>query len=419
MPEAGDVLDGRYHLLRDLGRGGAGMVFEARHLFTGRFVALKLLAPASPSSNVAESRARLQREGQAMASIRHPGVVEVLDGGVTHDGALYVVMEMLEGRTLEGLLAARTRLSIENTAAVAFQLCEALGAVHQAGIVHRDVKPSNIIVVVGDDGEERVKLVDFGVAKMDQPGGDKLTGAGAILGTPAYMSPEQLLALDDVDHRSDIYAVGVTMFECLSGAVPYAGNYPQVLLGAAGDQRSPSVRSVTTDLPLPVALVVDRAMAKSRASRFSSVQEMGMAIHAAVPRAGHSTRLLGPPPLPKPELAAAVQRRRARRAPYNTPVLLVLGGQHAGTMDGRTEDISEGGILVLSRDGCAPDQRVAVRFALPMEGKVVSAEAHVRWVRASAALGICAIVLEFVDLAPPVRTSIATYVSLMADHHQA
>jgi c-di-GMP-binding flagellar brake protein YcgR len=88
-------------------------------------------------------------------------------------------------------------------------------------------------------------------------------------------------------------------------------------------------------------------------------------------------------------------------------------------MDGRTEDISEGGILVLSRDGCAPDQRVAVRFALPMEGKVVSAEAHVRWVRASAALGICAIGLEFVDLAPPVRTSIATYVSLMADHHQA
>jgi serine/threonine protein kinase len=418
MLEAGDILDGRYQLLRDLGRGAAGVVFEARHVFTGRFAAVKVLAPGPGPSNIAELRARLQREGQAMASIRHPGVVEVLDGGVTPDGASYVVMEMLEGRTLEGLLAARTRLSVENVAAVGLQLCDALAAVHQVGIVHRDVKPSNIIVVRGADELERVKLVDFGVAKMDQPGDDKLTRSGAILGTPAYMSPEQLLALDDVDHRADVYAVGVTMFECLSGAVPYSGNYPQVLLAATGEQPSPSVRSGATNVPLALAVVVDRAMAKSRASRFSSVQDLGAAIEAAVPGAARTTRLLGPPPLPKPE-SESVQRRRAMRAPYNTPVRLVLGGQQAPTMDGRTEDISEGGLLVLSRDGCTADQRVAVRFALPMEGKVVSVEAHVRWVRASPALGVCAMGLEFVDLAPTVRTSVATYVALMADHNQA
>ena len=419
MLGAGDVLDGRYHLLRDLGRGAAGMVFEARHLFTGRFVAVKMVAPGHRHSEITELRARLQREGQAMASIQHPGVVEVLDGGVTLDGASYVVMEMLEGRTLEGLLAARTRLSVENTAAVALQLCDALDAVHHAGIVHRDVKPANIIVVRGTDGHERVKLIDFGVAKMHQPGGDKLTGAGDVIGTPTYMSPEQLLALDDVDHRSDVYAVGVTMFECLSGVVPYGGSYGQVLRGATSEQAAPSVRSVNADVPLPVAVVVDRAIAKSRASRFSSVQELAGAIEAAMPRPGRTTTLLGPPPLPKQELPSAVQRRRAKRAPYNTPVQLVLRGQQAPTMDGRTEDISEGGILVLSRDGCAADQRVVVRFALPMEGKVVSIEAHVRWVRGAPALGVCAMGLEFVDLPPAVRMSVATYVGLMADHNQA
>jgi hypothetical protein len=172
-------------------------------------------------------------------------------------------------------------------------------------------------------------------------------------------------------------------------------------------------------LPLPVTVVVDRALAKSRTSRFSSVQDLSAAIEAAVPGATRSMALLGPPPVPRPELAAAVQRRRAIRAPYNTPVQVVMRGQQAQTMDGRSEDISEGGLLVLSRDGCASQQDVVVRFALPMEGKVISAEAHVRWVRASPALGVCAIGLEFVDLHPTVRASIATYVGLMADHNQA
>jgi serine/threonine protein kinase len=423
MLGTGDILDGRYQLLRDLGRGGAGAVFEARHLFTGRFVAVKMVAPEARPGDLAELRARLQREGQALASVRHPGVVEVLDGGVTLDGSSYVVMEMLEGRTLEGLLAARTTLSVQITAAIALQLCDALSAVHQAGIVHRDVKPSNIILLRDKDGRERIKLVDFGIAKMEQPGSDKLTGIGAVIGTPAYMSPEQLLALDDVDHTSDIYAVGVTMFECLSGTMPYVGNYPQVLLGATGEEPPPSVRSAAADLPLALSLVVDRAISKSRKARFASALEMAGAIEAAVPEASQGTTLLGPAPKPSRQTDVAEQRRRARRAPYNTPVQLVMEGAHAGTIDGRTEDISEGGILVLSHAECAADQRVSVRFALPMEGKVVSVDAHVRWVRAAPgpaqARGNRAVGLEFIDLHPSVRSSIAQYVALMADRNQA
>jgi serine/threonine-protein kinase len=422
MADTGDILDGRYQLLRDLGRGAAGIVFEARHLFTGRFVAVKMVLPGPRSAALPELRARLQREGRALASIRHPGVVDVLDGGVTLDGASYVVMEMLEGRTLEGLLAARTRLSVPATVAIALQLCDALGAVHDAGIVHRDVKPSNIIVLRDREGREHLKLVDFGIAKTDQPQDDKLTGMGAIIGTPAYMSPEQLLGLDDVDRTSDVYAVGVTMFECLTGAMPYAGSYPQVLLEATSDRPPPSVRSVVAEIRAPLALAVDRAIAKSRTSRFANMQELAGAIEAAMPGASRDTTLLGPPPLPRQVTPAEQQRRRAKRAPYNTPVQMALPGPGDRTLDGRTEDISEGGLLVLSHAECKADQRVAVRFALPMEGKVVAVDAHVRWVRAAHgphAPGICAIGLEFADLPTPVRTSIAQYVSLMADRNQA
>ena len=419
---AGDILDGRYQLLRDLGQGAAGIVFEARHLFTGRSVAVKIVVPSAESGDVPALRARLQREGRALASVRHPGVVDVLDGGIAPDGTPYLVMEMLEGRTLEGLLAARTRLSIQNTVAVALQLCDALAAAHRVGIVHRDVKPGNIIVLRDADGHERVKLLDFGIAKINKPGEAKLTGSGALIGTPAYMSPEQLLALDDVDHLSDVYAVGVTMFECLSGTMPYRGNYPQVLLDATGDQPPPSLRSVATHVPEALVLVVDQALAKPRMSRFGSAQELAAAIEAAVSGAERRTTLLGPPPLPPRDRGRALAedpRRRAERAPYNTPVRIVFPG---GASDGRTEDISEGGLLVLSRAECIADQHVAVRFALPVEGKVASVEAVVRWVRArrpSDGPGGRAIGLEFVDLPPSVRASIAQYVSLMADRNQA
>jgi serine/threonine protein kinase len=423
MLEAGDILDGRYQLLRDLGRGAAGVVFEARHLFTGRFVAVKMVAPGSRASNVAELRARLQRESQAMASIRHPGVVEVLDGGVAFDGASYVVMEMLEGRTLEGLLAARSRLSVESTAAIAYQLCSALGAVHEAGIVHRDIKPSNIIVVRDVHGLERVKLVDFGIAKMDLPGGEKLTGAGAVVGTPEYMSPEQLLALDDVSHTSDVYGVGITMFECLSGGVPYAGSYVQVLLAATGEQAAPSVQSVAAHVPHAVARVVDRAIAKSRASRFASVEELASAIEAAVPSAREPTLLLGAPPPRKREPTSVDQRRRARRAPYNTPVHIAAPGKHGSAVDGRSEDISEGGMLVLSPATFPPEERVVVRLALPTSGEVVSIEARVRWGRTTAApaqaLGLRALGLEFVHLPKAAREVIVRYVDGMTERNQA
>lgn len=408
--EVGDVLDGRYQLLRELGRGAAGAVYEARHLFTGRFVAVKLVAPQPGTWSLGELRARLEREGRALASIHHPGVVEVLDGGVTSDGAPFIVMEMLNGRTLEGLIAARGTISPANTIALGLQLCSALEAVHRAGVVHRDVKPTNIIVVRDDHGVEHVKLVDFGIARVSDPSAEKLTGIGAVIGTPAYMSPEQLLALDNLDGSADLYSVGVTMFECLSGKMPYPGTYAQVLLQASSASPAPSLRSAAPEVPFELCDVVDQAIAKTKANRFQSARELEAAL-MTLPGASPRITLLGPQPQAKPPAGqpAAAQRRQWRRAPYNTPVSIILG---SGTLDGRSEDISEGGLLVVSRESCAAGQRVGLRFALPMEGKVVSVEADVRWVRESG--GMRALGLEFVSLPPAVRTSIAQYVDLMS-----
>lgn len=415
--QIGDVVDGRYELKRDLGRGAGGLVFEALHRFTQRTVALKIVAPDVPREQVQELRARLVREARTLAAARNPGVVDVLDGGVVEDGTPYFVMEKLEGRTLEGLLAARGKLSADETAAVMSQLCDALDVVHRAGVVHRDLKPGNIFAVRERNGRERIKVVDFGTAQVVDSSQEKLSRLGAVLGTPAYMAPEQLLSLGDIDVRADVYALGVTMLECLTGSVPYDGTYQQVLLRVCSDEPAPDVRARSPEVPAPLAAIVQRAIAKKREDRFQGVLELAQAIHDALPSAPARTSLLGPPPRPDPQAPAkaapAGQRRRVPRAPYVTPVHIVMP---RGSVDGRTEDISEGGILVITRQPCETNLRATVRFALPIEGYVVNCEADVRWVRAArpdAPDGARAIGLEFVEPSAAVRTSIKRYVDAM------
>ena len=417
--DVGDILDGRYQLVRDLGRGAAGVVFEARHLFTGRIVAVKMVMPYSRGANMPELRARLQREGRAMAAIHHPGVVEILDGGVTLDGSPYIVMDMLEGRTLEGLVASRRRLPVAASVAVALQLCDALDAVHGAGVVHRDVKPANIVVVKGIGQREVVRLVDFGIAVFERASEEKLTSQGAVLGTPAYMPPEHLLQQGGpADATVDVYAVGVTLYECLTGVMPHPGNLAQVLLSVSREGPPSSVRTILPEVPSALAAVVDRSIAKARADRYRTARDLAAAIEEAVPAASRHTTLLGPPAVPTDGVSGE-QRRRAARVPYNTPCRLTIRDGH---IDGRTEDIAESGVLVLSFADCEPSQRVALRFALPMDGKIVAIEADVRWVRASdqpTRQGMRAIGLEFVQPPAEMKASIAQYVKLMSEREPA
>ncbi|HEX8794055.1 MAG TPA: serine/threonine-protein kinase [Polyangiaceae bacterium] len=412
--DVGDVVDGRYQLLRDLGRGAAGAVFEARHLFTGRVVAVKMVRPESGLADIAELRARLLWEGRALAAIRHPGVVEVLDGGVTRDGSPYVVMEMLQGRTLEGLITARTRLPVECSVAVALQLCAALDAVHRAGVIHRDVKPANMVVVKGVDGREAVRLVDFGIAKFE-PSDAKVTSPCVILGSPAYMAPEHILQQGlEPDPTFDLYAVGVTLYECLTGSMPHpAETFPELVQSVTRGE-PPSVRAIVPEIPPALAVVVARSIARSRADRYQTARELAGAIEKAMPGASRETTLLGPTRAPA-GTPSGEQRRRDARAPYNTLVRLTM--RDGRSLDGRTEDISESGLLVLSFAGCEPAQRVALRFALPLDGEIVALEGDVRWVRASdhhGSQGMRAIGLEFVQPPPETKTSIARYVQLMS-----
>jgi serine/threonine protein kinase len=429
MPGVGDTIDGRYELLRELGRGGAGAVFEARHVYTRRAVAIKIIREDRERATLNELKTRLLREAQALAAARDPGIVDVLDAGVAANGMPYLVLECLEGRTLEGLLAARERISPIDTAAIGMQLARSLAAAHRAGVVHRDVKPSNVFVMRTADGREHTKLVDFGIARIEQVAERRISKCGALIGTPEYMSPEQLLGRDDVDGRSDIYALGVTLYECLTGRVPYTGTYAQVLLQCAtGDAVAP-VRAIAPDVPEPLATVIDRALAKPREARFADMDAFADALEAVTAGARKHSALLGPPPLPPPAqpamraLAPALpeapvidyaQKRRSPRAAYVTPVRLLVDGF---TLDGRSEDISESGMLVLCRGECSVNQSISVRFASPIDGRVVTVRGRVRWVKGAGrsdqvqrALG-----LEFETLPGDVRDSINRYAEMMED----
>jgi len=398
----GAVLDGRYELRRALGQGSEGTVFEAVHRFTGQRHAVKIASKRIPDG-MDWKRVRLLREARALGQIRHPNIVAITDAGVA-EGFPFVAMELLEGRSLEGLLATRGRLSVTDSVSAALQVCDALAAAHAVGVLHRDVKPGNLIVVRDKDSEQ-VKLVDFGTSKP-MHGADKVTAPGALVGTPSYMAPEQLLA-QDVDEGADVYAVGAMLFECVTGVVPYEGAYPRVLMAVCTNDPPPSVRLVRPQVEASLDAVISRALAKKRADRYDTVGELAVALRKACPEADGRTRLLA-----DAASAAVPPRRKFNRAPYRTPVRVISSW---GEVDGRCEDISEGGMLLLSAQACQPNEEVSVRFALPIEGRIASCNARVQWVRArpDRAYASQAIGLEFVDAPSELRASLARYVALM------
>jgi serine/threonine protein kinase len=410
----GDMIDGRYRLQRDLGRGAAGQVFEAVHTFMGRKVALKFVGVDVSPKMRRELHTRLEREARALAAVRHPSVVGVLDGGVLPDGTPYLVMELLEGRTLEGIIAARGCTTADDAISIGIQLASALEAVHAAGVLHRDIKPANIVIVTEPPHREVAKILDFGVARIDGETADKLTSVGALIGTPNYMPPEQLLGQGDLDVRSDVYALGATLFECLTGRVPYDGTYPNVLLEVCSSKPPVDVEAQGVAVPAALAEVVRRAMAKDRAARFASMTDLGNALRSCLvtSRAQTLTHFFELPTGRAAEPRVTVEQRKLVRAPYATPVRLVVGEL---TLDARSDDISTGGVLLVARESCPVDRLGTLRFALPMDGSMVTVKVQVRWSRAAngGASGPRAIGVEFLSPPPDIVASIARYVELM------
>jgi eukaryotic-like serine/threonine-protein kinase len=438
--DVGSIVDRRYRLKREIARGGAGAVFEAEHLYTSRTVAIKLLI--AEHADATESRTRLLLEARALSAARHPGIVQGLDAGETEDGTPYLVMELLEGRTLEGILAVRRRVNVADAIYIGMQLCDALATAHEHDIFHRDIKPSNIFISRNDAGREVAKIFDFGIARLQQHD-HKLTQRGAVLGTPEYMAPEQLLASDQVDGRCDTYALGITLYEALAGVVPFEGNFGEVLLKVSTGAL-PSLTKRCPEVPPDLEKVIAKALARDPEDRYESMREFAEALSQIT--SGETTSLLGirapmPPPMPRsqrgavlpapamvpprpasagmPSIAGAAvppplppqpaTRRRFARAPYVTPARIFRA--NGSTLDGRSEDISVGGLLVLAPQAFAQEERVNVRFALPITGKLLEVPAIARWVKMARGTG--AVGLEFAALAPDHLAVIENYVVAM------
>ncbi len=401
--QAGDVVDGRYALTRVLGSGAEGVVYEAVHVYTDQRVALKMLHPSAVGSVAAERRARLLREASILGRLKHPNIVTILDAVVTETSS-FLALELLEGRTLESLIAARGQLSAVEAVTVILQACDAVAFAHRNGIIHRDIKPSNIIIVREAWGE-RIKVVDFGASRPASPD-VKLTATGQIVGTPAYMAPEQFLADAEIDQRADVYALGAVMFECLTGKVVYPGNFADIVRSAFSNDGPPSVRDSVPGIALPLARVVQRAISASRDHRQSSVSQLIEELRLACPEASsHTNSLLNPP--------TAVTRRKYPRAPYMTPARVDTA---AGPIDVRVQDISEGGLLVLTQTPAKIGELITVRFGLPLDGKVGKCKAYVRWVRGGEDDRRALVMgLEFHDMDETMRRSITVYVALMTD----
>jgi serine/threonine-protein kinase len=436
-PAVGDIVDTRYELRRLIARGGMGLVFEAHHRFTRRAVALKLLPDDSRA--LKEHRGRLLREAHALTTVHHPCFVEALDAGVCRDFGPYVVLEMLEGRTLDGILASRRRLSVADTVHLGRQVCDAIAFAHSKGVVHRDLKPSNVFVARNEIGEETIKLIDLGVAAVAEESlGEtdrKLTIAHEVLGTPEYMAPEQLFG-KPIDARTDVYAIGMTLFECLTGQVPYTGTYPEVVVQVSNAREPPSVRALRADVSPVLATVIEGALEKDADARYASASELGRALVAASGMPEGRSSLLSAstadsinPEDDEPERPISLvkkkrtddapastsqppaepHRRHHVRVPYVTPTVVVsaTGSQ----LDARSEEISEDGMLVVAPIGFAIGQTLRLRFATPSAGDMVEVAATVRWVRD--ARGRSAMGLEFVDPPSLLRDSIADYIALM------
>jgi len=257
----------RYEILRMLGEGGTARVYKALDVRSGRNVALKVIeGPAAKTATWAE---RLLREVELLKSIRHPNVVEVLDGGRRDDGTPYLVMEYLEGETLGQLMKRAPMLPIDTALLIAAEIASGLAASHARGVIHRDVKPDNIFLIEDGARVRRAKVFDYGFARLQ--GGEGLTAKGFIVGTPEYMAPEQTLH-DPTGHRTDIYGLGVVMYRMITGVLPFEGDAPsQLAQHLFVAPRAPSLLRV--GVTKGVDAIVMTAMRKLPRNRYPSMQD--------------------------------------------------------------------------------------------------------------------------------------------------
>jgi len=287
----GQILAGKYRIERVLGRGGMGVVVSARHIQLDEQVALKFLLPDALANQ--DAVRRFEREARAAVKIKSEHVARVTDVGTLESGSPYMVMEYLSGKDLGDYLAHLGPLPLEEAVEYVLQACEAIAEAHSMGIIHRDLKPANLFRIVRADGTPSIKVLDFGISKVQ--GDHAMTQTSSMMGSPQYMSPEQMTAAKSVDARADIWAMGVILLELLSGKAPFDGDTIPELCVAILNSEPPPLSRLRPELPIEVGVIVERALKKNRDDRFANVAEFATALAA-----------YGPP-------GAAVSAERIRR----------------------------------------------------------------------------------------------------------
>jgi serine/threonine-protein kinase len=291
----GQTVGGKYFIHQLLGHGGMGDVYKATHLTLDRPVVLKLLKKHFLSDPSLVQR--FHREARAASRLNHPNSITIIDFGQTEDGTLFIAMEYLAGRSLERVIAEDGPLDEPRAVHIGAQILAALAEAHALGIIHRDLKPANVMIESRRDETDFVKVLDFGIAKLNEPGGGaSITQAGIVCGTPGYMSTEQVRG-EELDARSDLYGVGVILFEMLTGVLPFDADTPMGLVTKHLVEEPPRPAARRPGLVVSPALeaLIMRALARDRNDRFGSAEEMRAALLSCAPGAAPSIRPTPPP----------------------------------------------------------------------------------------------------------------------------
>ena len=273
LPEFGQVLAGKYRLVRKLGEGGMGVVFEAEHVRIKQRVAIKMLLPEV--LELPDVVSRFEREARAAGQLRSENTARVLDVDVSEDGMPYMVMEFLDGYDLSQVLEQRAQVPVELAVDYVLQACNAMAEAHAAGIVHRDLKPSNLFLVGGERGT--IKVLDFGISKVENDKDNRVTATTTVVGTPLYMSPEQVRSAKHVDARTDIWALGIILYELLAGKTPFEGSMTAAAAAICIDD-PPPITQYRQDVPPDLADHIRVCLEKDPSKRYPNVQSLAVAI---------------------------------------------------------------------------------------------------------------------------------------------
>jgi serine/threonine-protein kinase len=324
----GSIIAERYHVLKKLGEGGMGQVYLAEHVKMGRQSAVKVMNPAMVHD--ADAIGRFNREAANASRINHPNVAGIYDFGETPEGLVYLAMEFIEGETVTDIVKANGALPPQRAAEITRQAAEGLHVAHGMGIVHRDLKPDNIMVSKDRDGLDCVKVVDFGIAKAQGSESQKVTRTGMVIGTPEYMSPEQL-AGDKLDPRTDLYSLALVAFNMLTGQLPFPGDTAQTSMIMRLTEKPKRLMDMRPDLQWPpeVQAVMDKALEREASKRYASAREFGRALTEAVnrmpvrPSGAVGTLVMEAPAMPPRE---PTERIAPRAAPARSRTPMLVGG---------------------------------------------------------------------------------------------